>query len=204
MSTIAIELQQLYYRQFGTKPVIPAAQPRAADLPFLITGSNPGALSDRGSALTAEYKGQEIWLPIKFFELDTKVFGVSELLIPYASISISSSKTIIKTPLAERRGSVREQYNIDDYKINIKGFIVGYDKSGIYPMWPEDEIMVLKKLYELNEAIKLDNALTNVFIGDDHRVVIEHIDFPTVEGGKKNYRPFTMSLESDSVFTLEL
>jgi len=37
-----------------------------------------------------------------------------------------------------------------------------------------------------------------------HRVVIEHIDFPTVEGGKKNYRPFTMSLESDSVFTLEL
>ena len=57
----------------------------------------------------------------------------------------------------------------------------------------------------------LDNALTNIFLTDkslqldeQRRVVIEGIELPDVQGGRERVRPFTMQLESDSVFTLEL
>ena len=202
---ISRDLQDLYNRQFGSKPKVPAQKDlEQLDSGFKIEGQKPENASFTGSSLIANYRGQEIWLPIKFFELDVAKFGVSELLLPYSVIKVAAKKTIIKTPLAERQGSVKEQYSVEDLDISIKGFVTGLDASGVYPIFPEEEIKLLKDLFMLNESIKLDNALTNIFIGTDHRVIIESIEFPEVEGGRKNFRPFSMKLESDTIFTLEL
>jgi len=203
MGSFVFDIQQAYNRQFGSKPKVPQQEELREMEGFKIQGENPVSLSRTGSSLTAQYLGQEIWLPIKFFELDVNVFGVSELLIPYAVIKISGKKTIVKTPLVERRGSVKEQYSVEDYQISIKGFLIGRDDNGL-PLFPETEITTIKNLFELNEAVRLDNALSNIFLGNDTRVVIEELDFPEVEAGKKNFRPFSMKLESDSIFTLDL
>lgn len=82
---------------------------------------------------------------------------------------------------------------------------------GSNQQFPEADIDNLKDLFELKRAVLLDNALTNIFLSapglnpyEQNRVVVESLDFPAVEGGRKNVRPFSMELESDSVFTLEL
>jgi len=204
MASIAFDLQKLYERQFGSKPVVPQESASSEPTPFVIEGKKPENLSASGSALTANYRGQEMWLPVKLFGLDVQKFGNSELLLPYTVIKMSAKKTIIETPMVERQGSVKEQYSIDDYDISLKGFVIGYDKSGKYPVWPEEELLMLKKIFELNESVKLDNALSNIFLGSEARVVIKSLDLPETEAGKKHVRPFSMTIVSDSIFTLEL
>jgi hypothetical protein len=70
-------------------------------------------------------------------------------------------------------------------------------------VWPERELTILKKLDDLNTAIQIDNALTNIFLDQDTRVVITALELPEVEGGRNHIRPFSMTLESDSIFTLQ-
>ncbi len=204
MATISTDLTQLYNRQFGKNPVVPKQEDRTDFGAFLIEASTTSNTTTKGSALTATYRGQEIWLPIKFTNLDVSVYGVSEILLPYAVIGISAKKTFIETPMVERKGNVIEQYNIENFDINVSGFVIGYDNSGKYPIWPETELEVLRKLFELSDSLDLDNALTNIFIGDDQRVVIASLDLPASKAGVKHIVPFTMTIKSDSIFILEL
>lgn len=194
MSLLIYDLQQLYRYQFGGTP-------------YRIDGENENApindklMSDAGYTLQEQYEGKEIWLPVKFTGLDASIFPNAELALPYSVVKISGKKTIIKTALAERVGSVKELYGIDDYQISIKGFLIDEQKR----LWPETQIQQLKQLFEQSVSVGLDNALTNVFLNQEGltlRVVIESLDFPEVEGGSKHIRPFSMMLESDAVFTL--
>jgi Domain of unknown function (DUF6046) len=201
MGLAIYDLAQLYRYQFGGRPfVIGKEQPSAEAEPFVINADNVQVSQVSGSALTENYLGKEIWLPVKFLGLDASVFGVDELLLPYSVIKISSSKTIVSTPLSERRGTVKEYFSAEDYQITIKGFVI--DEAD--RIWPEKELIVLKQLDDLTTAIQLDNALTNIFLDKDTRVVISKLDLPEVEGGRKHIRPFSMTLMSDSIFTLDV
>jgi hypothetical protein len=200
MSLIVYDLNQLYRQYFGGNPVVPKVTNQTVDIsPYRINGSNDQVTQIKGSALTADYLGKEVWLPIKFVNLNSTVFGASELLLPYAVIEMDAKKTIVKTALAERRGTVKELYSIDDFTISIKGFLIDNNR-----VFPEEELTILNKLWELNEAIEFDNALSNIFLDKDTRVVIEDLKLPAVENGWKHIRPFSMKLESDSIFTLDV
>jgi hypothetical protein len=204
MTHISVNIQNLYNRQFGTSPSVPAESDSPAPSPARIEGQNPSNFSGEGSELITSHMGREIWLPVKFTELSFDVFGATELLLPYAVVKISQKKNIVRTPMAEHKGTVKELYSVEDTVISIKGFIIGYDSSGKYPQWPEAELRVLQQLFNLNEAVKLDNAKTNLCIEDDQRVVITSLEFPEVQGGRKNVVPFILQIESDTVFELTL
>jgi len=199
MSLIIYDLNQLYRQTFGGNPKVPQNVPTDDRGTFKINGNNNQVTQIKGSSLTAEYLGKEIWLPVKFVNLDSTLFGESELMLPYTVIEIEAKKTIVKTPLAERKGTVKELYSIDDFIINLKGFVIDETRR----IWPEKELDMLNKLWSLNEAIEFDNALTNIFLEKDTRVVIEDLKLPAMEG-KKHIRAFSMKLESDSVFTLDV
>lgn len=189
MSALTFDIDKLYERTFGTKP-------------YRINGSETGNKFTTGSAsaLTKTYANKEIWLPTLFTKLDIKGSTVTEFFLPYSVIKISGKKTIVKTAMAERQGTVKELYSVDDYSISLKGFFID-DKNRI---WPEEDLKLFKKLFELQTAVVLENALTNVFLGSDQKVVIESFELPEVEGGRKHVRPFNIQLESDSIFTLEV
>jgi len=187
MSSVIYDLNQLYRRTFGSEP-------------YVVNAEKQDVSQVSGSALTAEYLGKEIWLPVKFVDLNPDVFGATEVLLPYAVMKMSAQKTIVKTALPERKGTVKELYNIDDYSISIKGFVIDETNR----IWPEEELSILNKLWSLNEAVHLDNALTNIFLEKDTRVVIQNLELPEVEGGRKHIRPFSFQIVSDSIFTLEL
>jgi Domain of unknown function (DUF6046) len=190
MSLIITDLQELFRQTFGGSP-------------YVIKGDSAELSQGIGSALTAinpnDPYGQEIWLPVKFTGLDASIFGSKDILLPYSVISISSSKTIVKTSLSERKGTVKEYFSAEDYQIQIKGFVIDESKR----TWPEKELILLKKLDDLKTAVQLDNALTNIFLDINTRVVITNLQLPEVQG-RNHIRPFSFSLESDSIFTLDV
>ena len=189
MSALTFDLDQLYESTFGTKP-------------YRINESANGNKYSRGTAsvLSEPYLNKEIWLPTRFAEINIKDYKASEFFLPYSVIKISGKKTIVKTAMAERQGTVKELYSTDDYAISLKGFFID-DKNRI---WPEEELTAFKRLFELQTAVVLENALTNVFLEKGQKVVIESFELPEVEGGRKHVRPFSIELESDSIFTLEV
>lgn len=196
MSTIAFDLEQLYRRTFGNTPY---------KIPDAKSGSNKQLSDANGSTLKETYLEREVWLPTKFLNVNIDPTGRNhnDLLLPYSVIKISGKKTIVKTPMAERGGTVKELYSIDDYSISLKGFLIDHDGR----LWPEAWLKALQQLFELQTAVQLDNALTNIFLVKKdaaQKVVIESLEFPEVEGGRKHVRPFNMQLESDSIFTLEV
>ena len=193
-------IEQLFKTYFGSKPYkVPGLSPVAAVQGYEPITKNNQVTQVTGSTLLTQYLGAEIWLPVWFRGLPEYIGDGGVLFLPYTVVKISGKKTIISTPLAERRGSVHEQYNIDDYDISIKGFLIDQKR-----VWPEEEIKDLKLLYEDSLAVILDNALTNAFLDQGDKVIIKSFELPEVEGGRKHVRPFSMQLESDSVFTLEV
>ena len=190
MSNIIIDIEQLFDKTTGDIIKIPG---------------NKAQVTDK-NLLTNDMFGVEVWLPVYFEDLPDDVGDKGRLFLPYTVVRISGSSTIVRTPLAERRGTVKELYNTDDYKINIKGFFIDKEKR----LFPEKDLSALKKIHEYGHAFKLVNALTDIFLADkgvspleQNKVIISAFELPEVEGGRK-VRPFTMTLESDSVFTLEV
>jgi hypothetical protein len=198
------DLQKLYEKTFGSKPYV--IQKTDSSQEIVEPYSIPSAVADsnfsaKGSILSETYNGVEVWLPVRFYD------GPSLLMfLPYTVISITGKKTIVETAVAERKGTVKELFSLDDYSISIKGFLIGKDRK-----WPEDQMEQLKALYEKSSALTIDNALTNIFLTDpslsneeQRRCVIYDLAFSEVTGGRMHVRPFSMKLSSDSVFTLEL
>lgn len=121
--------------------------------------------------------------------------------LPHPVISIASRKTIIETPLTERRGTVKELINVQDYDIVIKGFIINDIEE-----FPAAAVTKLRTIYEKNEALSIKCPLTDIFLlrpdrkGSD-KVVIRELKFPAVTG-IKNVRPYELHLVSDEPFNL--
>ncbi|RXK57571.1 hypothetical protein ESA94_20445 [Lacibacter luteus] len=204
MNYLVVDIAELYKQRFGKKPVVPEVVYGAETNAYQVTPQLIQAeqeFTQRGSLVKERYRGVEIMLPLRFYD-------GSELLMymPYAVISMNNSKTIVETSLPERVGTVKEQWSIGDYEINIKGFLISENR-----LFPEEEISQLRELYEAQKAVTLDNALSNIFLSnknlepsEQRRVVIYRLNIDEVQGGREHVRPFTMQLKSDTVFTLEL
>jgi hypothetical protein len=188
MSILAFDLERYYRQAFGKPPVINGRNNTSKDDQF----------SDLGNLLKTKYLDKEIWLPVKFFGLKNVGFSFDELLLPYTTIKIIGGKSVIKTPLVERKGSAKELYNTEDYSISVKGFLIDDNR-----IWPEKQLNYLKGIGESDQSIGLDNALSNIFLQDmGQMVAVLKWDFPEVVGGRKHVRPFSLEMESDNVFSL--
>lgn len=207
MATIPAELIQLYRQTFGGKPfhvTVPNDSPDKAV--FNIVSDSNNSIGTGTNLISTDGYGVEIWLPIWLTDFPASSGITSDIFLPYATIKISGSSSVIKTPMAERIGSVKELYSIDDYKITIKGFFIDKQTRSL----PIADLQNLKKVHEQGTAFNISNAITDIFLNgtfsaadEQQRVIITSFDLPEVEGGKKSMRPFVMNLESDSVFTLE-
>lgn len=148
----------------------------------------------KGIDLSKFVGGMEVFLPIQFWK-SQQLF----LEIHCCTIRITSKKTIIRTTVSERVGTIKEQFNVGDYIFTIKGVLIGKDRK-----FPDEKILQLKELYETTDSVELHNALTELFMTGSRRIAIESIEFPEVEGGSKYHRPFVLTCESDFVDTLEI
>lgn len=154
---------------------------------------------------TTDLHGVDIWLPTWLEALPPNIGTDGTIFLPYCTMRFTGSSTIVRTPLAERRGTVKELFNTDDYKITLKGFFIDKAKR----TYPDADLRELRKLHELGQSFKIRNYLTDLFLIDktvsdqeQNRVVFTGFDLPENEGGRLHVKPFIFNLESDGVFTL--
>jgi len=214
MAELSFSIADMFQKSFGYKTK--AFNPNMT----LISGNGgkdaPGRKS-AGSYGSSYYGsgllGREYFMPVKLSYLDKSIGaqypsadnannGIKkEWNLPYPVVSISSKKTIIETPLTERRGTVKELINIQDYEIVVKGLIVNTDNE-----FPEEEVVMLRTIYEQNMPISIQCALTDIFLlrpdrsGSDH-VVIRELKFPVI-AGVKHVCPYELHMLSDEAFDL--
>lgn len=124
--------------------------------------------SNKGTAIyKQDLQGRIYFMPVTFLA-DGKEYEMD-----CAAVSITGKKSIIETPLVGRKGSVKELISIDDYQISIIGAIIGFDT-----VWPEEKLDAINELYNINKAIELRCALTDVFLSTQDKVVITDINIP--------------------------
>ncbi|MGV9003953.1 DUF6046 domain-containing protein [Flavobacterium sp.] len=138
--------------------------------------------------------GKDIWFPVTFWLNDAE-----NIEIEACTIGVQLSKTIVKTAVSERKGTVKEQFNIDDYRFTIKGFLIGKNR-----LFPEDQINMLKNIFETNDPVYLKGGYPELFLEENAQVVLTSLDFPEVEGKSPFIRPFSLMCESDYIEDLIL
>jgi hypothetical protein len=138
--------------------------------------------------------GKDIWFPVTFWVSDSL-----NIEIEACTVGVNLSKTIVRTAVSERKGTVKEQFNIDDYRFTIKGMLIGKNR-----LFPEDQIAALKSIFEQNEPVFLKGGYPEIFLEDNAQVVITSLDFPEVEGKSPYIRPFSLMCESDYIEDLIL
>ena len=146
----------------------------------------------KGIELSKKVEGIEVFLPVQFWKSQQLY-----LEILCCTIRVTTKKTIIRTAVSERVGTIKEQFNVGDYIFTIKGVLIGDKRT-----FPDEEILKLKDIYETTDSVELYNAMTELFMSGSRRIAIESLEFPEVQGGSKHHRPFVLTCESDFVDSL--
>lgn len=133
--------------------------------------------------------GKDVWCPVEFVNAD-----IGTMEIEACTVATNLVKTIIRTPVSERKGTVKECFNIDDIKFTIKGFVIGQGRK-----FPEEQIDKLKRLFESTEIVELHGGYPEIFLESSCRVAIETLEFPEVQGQAHWIRPFILTCETDYI-----
>lgn len=135
--------------------------------------------------------GSPVFMPMK-------LGGV--LLPNEPTIIINSRKNIVETALAgsTRRGTVKELISIEDWSVTIRGVAINYKSKLVYP---EDQVKSLRDLYERNESLEVQCALTNLL--GIYRLVIREFELPEMTG-IQHAQAYQFLCTSDEDFILEL
>ena len=109
-------------------------------------------------------------------------------------VGISGGNIIAKRMVAKGkyRGSVKERWTQDDYKVDIKGIFINAEDEGAYP---ESDVMRLREVCEAREAVQIECALLLYF--DIYKIVIETYNFPFTKG--ENQQEFIIKAVSDDL-----
>ena len=135
--------------------------------------------------------GVEVFLPVVF-----RGGGVT-LEVACATVRAASRTTVVRTAVAERRGTVKELYMAGDWEFTVKGVLIA--ANGIFP---DEEVDALRRIYETAGTVEMENALSDLFLDGGKGVCITSLEFPGVEGRTGRHRPFTLMCESDFITSL--
>lgn len=142
----------------------------------------------KGDMVVEDYNGVNIFLPVKLVEVGGQILNIR-----CCTIKASSKRTIIRTPVPERVGVVKECYNIGDWSFALKGVLIGENNK-----YPDNKIEVLREIYESVAPVELHCPLVSLLV-NSKRIVIESLEFGGLEGRSIRHQPFVMICESDTV-----
>lgn len=111
-------------------------------------------------------------------------------------ISVSGGNTIAQRQVAQSamRGTIKEYWNADDYKVDIKSVLVGEDQDELAAM-----LSTLRALLDRPEALLCVCPLLQEAFGISRLVVLSY-QFPATKGLRN--QQFSLSCLSDEAYTL--
>lgn len=197
MSFIAINIYDVYKTYFQPRYKVGSTEVSAYDPGYKVEakGSSAPQTTALGIPISKPgYLGREVFLPVTFW-----VSEKLQLTVDCCTVRVTAKKTIIRTPVAERKGTVKEQFNVEDYRFTVKGVLIGADRK-----FPDDQMTVLRNIFESTKPVQMRNALVELFMSGENRVAIESFEFPEQEGKAMHHRPFTLECESDFIDQLKI
>ena len=116
-------------------------------------------------------------------------------------ISMSLSKTIVETATVgkERKGTVKEYINTEDYLLNIRGVCINPDYPDEYPT---KQVQELQRLFEINDSVEVENNLFLELFGIKN-LVLKNIEWNEM-AGQQGLQVYTVNAVSDSDFYADL
>jgi hypothetical protein len=153
------------------------------------TGKVTGS-SDKGSML-----GAELRMPCKI-----RIPGGEWFQLPNEPIvSLEMSKDIVLTSLnrGKKRFTVKEEINLDDYKITIRG-IAYNDQDDDYP----NEIRLLRRHMEHPGALEINCYMCEIF--NISLITVNRFNVPRTEGMPFRMQTYDITALSDDDFEKEL
>lgn len=186
---ISYSITDLYRRAFGHAP------PRYSDVTLdeeLIPGSNEPSML-----------GAEIRMPTYL-----RVSGEEWYKLPNEPIiSLIGGKEVVITTLNRGRnesgnlvrGSVKEEINLEDYTISIRGLAVNETED----YYPDADMRQIRRLTEYPGAIEITNYLLNQ-IFNINLVVVKSMRYPRNEQLPFRAQAYEIGMWSDENFELEL
>jgi hypothetical protein len=214
-----INLADLFFEAFGYKT--DAFEEALTANP--VDGDKKGSRVETGQHGSPYYVfdslGREYFLPIKVVVGNDIIPGTSSTYaealgatdasgnpvdywyLPYPVLSADVNKHIIDTELTERNGMVSELINIGGYKINVKGFII----NQIGNDYPENDMNILNRLFNINKAVEIYNPVTDVLLmnanSGSRTVTLRSLKFPE-RPGVKHVRAYELEMWSNVPFNL--
>lgn len=180
------EITDLYRQAFGyTGAPFPAGN--------LINIANPIELGKEIIGDLKRVRGLQLGIP-QFMPLSIE--GIILDIEPL--ITLSASKKIIRTPIngGKKRGTVKELFARDDWRIRIQGFVESGDQE-----YPIEEIQDIRGFYEANKTVAIDNEILRA-LGIQY-MAIERLNLPEMTG-VRNMQAFQLSGYSDDYPEREL
>ncbi|MFU8843481.1 MAG: DUF6046 domain-containing protein [Bacteroidales bacterium] len=119
-------------------------------------------------------------------------------LLPHEPfISVSGGNVVARRNVAKSkgRGTIKERWSQDDYRVTIKGLFMNLTDIAVYP---EEDVARLRALCEAREIIEVDCELFRLF-GID-RMAIDTYDFPFSKG--ENIQGYIITGYSDDIAEL--
>ena len=116
-------------------------------------------------------------------------------------ITLGLTKTIVETATVgkERRGTVKEYINTEDYTLNIRGLCFNAATPEIFP---SEQVLELNKLFAINDAVDIEaNPFLELF--EIRKLVFKSIDFEDM-AGMPGMQKYTVTAVSDQDFYADL
>lgn len=118
--------------------------------------------------------------------------------IKNATICLTQAKVIVKTQMPGANGSVKEYISLDDMSITVKAQLTADDGD-----YPEELMEQISSLWQINEAVQIISAITDIMLPLDTKVVLETITIDEV-GEMESVQNVTLTLTADQPFELEI
>ncbi len=186
----------LPYPEILVKRFLNAKVSKTAEYDDMQQGWIKNYYSDLGVPLYhSDEQYTDLFLPIWLFEKDN---ADDKYLLPLSIMSMTCRKNIVTTPLVNRNGTVKEEISREDWEINVRGVMVGFDNN-----YPEEQVQLLNDWWEKSAALNIENAKTAICLNESEKVVITSLSLPEVKGFE-NTQPYEMKLISDIPFSLYL
>lgn len=112
-------------------------------------------------------------------------------------ISLGLTKTIVETATVgkDRRGTVKEYINTEDYTLNIRGLCFNAATPEVFP---SEQVLELNKLFAINDAVDIEaNPFLELF--EIRKLVFKSIDYEDM-AGMPGMQKYTVTAVSDQDF----
>jgi hypothetical protein len=160
----------------------------------MVSVSEKKSVSEKGASYRyPNGNGIDAFMPIWLSEIDNSAI---EYLLPNTVSSMSSQLRIVTTQLVNRDGSVKEQTGMDEWKIRVRGVLVGTGDD-----YPEAETQLLVDWYKKKKSLYIQNVRTAICLEQREKVIITNLELRELRGFE-NTQPYELELVSDIDFSL--